>query len=236
MEHPNFEFSLSIDIRRDPHILKLIHEKNNPPQPTVTASPAKHHGGHLRALFGSPRKPKGPVPKGAVPKKDVRPAIPASTPTVAKKETIANYLLDSTNGTIAKTHIQFKTIAKNCEARVLEIRYPMFAMFKGDASNVGSLGASGSGSSKEGESARKALAKITLQVFRLPPIPGLNADELPQCIDDCLRGLRHHAWHEHDYYDGVLTQDGGDLNVSQENNQDPMSETGRADCFAFEEP
>ncbi|OXG24431.1 hypothetical protein C361_02285 [Cryptococcus neoformans Tu259-1] len=212
VEHPSFEFSLSIDIRRDPHILKLIHEKNNPPRPTAPASPAKAHGGHFRALFGSPRKPKGPVPKGAAPKKDVRLAAPASTSTVAKKETIANYLLDSTNGTIAKTHIQFKTIAKNCEARVLEIRYPMFAMFKGDASNIGSLGSGGSGGSKEAEGARRALAKITLQVFRLPPIPGLNADELPQCIDDCLRGLRHHAWHEHEYYDGVLTQDGGDLN------------------------
>lgn len=216
MEHPNFEFSLSIDIRRDPHILKLIHEKNNPPRQAVPASPAKHHGGHFRALFGSPRKPKGPVPKGVALKRDERPATPVSTSTVAKKETIANYLLDSTNGTIAKTHIQFKTIAKNCDARVLEIRYPMFAMFKGNAGNLGSLG---SGGSKEGEGARKALAKITLQVFRLPPIPGLNADELPQCIDDCLRGLRHHAWHEHEYYDGVLTQDGGDLNVSQENKQ-----------------
>ena len=58
------------------------------------------------------------------------------------------------------------------------------------------------------------IGKITLQIFRLPPLPGLSPDEMPQCIDEALRGMRHHAWHEHEYHEGILTQNGGDCSVS----------------------
>ncbi|WVQ76151.1 hypothetical protein IAR50_005803 [Cryptococcus sp. DSM 104548] len=216
VEHPNFEFSLSVDIRRDPHILKLIHEKNNPApavsRPITSASPAPKKDSHFRNLFASPRKPKGPAALGGKAGKErastpVQATLAPTKPAAPKKDTIANYLPEGNGNvsTIAKTHIQFKTIAKNCEARVLEIRYPMFSMFKGDpAASLSSMPSSSS------DGARKALAKVTLQVFRLPPIPGLLPDELPQCIDDCLRGLRYHAWHEHEYFEGILTQDGGD--------------------------
>ncbi|WVQ80948.1 hypothetical protein IAT38_003055 [Cryptococcus sp. DSM 104549] len=218
VEHANFEFSLSIDIRRDPHILKLVHEKANPApvRPITPASPAKSHGG-FRSLFASPRKPKGPQSKGSSSSRDSRSSTPVPPPAPApvQQDTLANYLPDPSASTIAKTHIQFKSIAKNCDARVLEIRYPLFAMFKGEAAArpgtpAASSAASSSGSTGSGNGTRKQLAKITLQVFRLPPIPGLGPEELPQCIDDCLRGLRYHAWHEHEYHEGVLTQEGGD--------------------------
>ena len=111
---------------------------------------------------------------------------------------------------IAKTHVAFKPIAKQCEAKVLEIRYPMFAMFRGDVGAGGSqLAASGSAAET-----RKQVAKITLQVFRLPPLPGLDHAQLPECIDDALRGIRHHAWWECEYHEGILTQSGGDCTVS----------------------
>ncbi|WRT63799.1 uncharacterized protein IL334_000724 [Kwoniella shivajii] len=203
VEHPNFEFSLSLDIRRDPHIIKMIHEKaESAPssairRPQTPSSPATKSGG-FRSLFASPRKPKVT--------KDPRSATPLPNAPVApapKTDTIVKYLSSSSGSTIAKTHIAFKPIAKNCEARVLEIRYPMFAMFKGASTTT-----SGSNGS-----VRKQLAKITLQIFRLPPIPGLNSDELPQCIDEALRGIRHHAWHEHEYHEGVLTQEGGDCKM-----------------------
>ncbi|TYJ51830.1 hypothetical protein B9479_007589 [Cryptococcus floricola] len=216
VEHPNFEFSLSVDIRRDPHILKLIHDKNNPAPAIsrpITSASAPKKDSHFRNLFASPRKPKGPAAMVGKAGKErastpVKATLAPPQPAAPKKDTIANYLPEGNGNvsTIAKTHIQFKTIAKNCEARVLEIRYPMFSMFKGDP--TASLSSAPS-SSSDGSS-RKALAKVTLQVFRLPPIPGLMPDELPQCIDDCLRGLRYHAWHEHEYFEGILTQDGGD--------------------------
>ncbi|WWD22543.1 hypothetical protein CI109_107036 [Kwoniella shandongensis] len=213
VEHPNFEFSLSLDIRRDPHILKLLHEKANPGsvgRPITPASSAKPHHG-FRSLFSSPRKVK--------PGRDSRsstPLPPSAGPSTAS-DTIVNYLAQPGGSTIAKTHVAFKPIANNCEARVLEIRYPMFAMFKGeqdrrstDASGRPASSAASASTTSTGGQARKQLAKITLQVFRLPPIPGLKPDEMPQCIDECLRGMRHHAWHEHEYHEGVLTQEGGD--------------------------
>lgn len=83
----------------------------------------------------------------------------------------------------------------------------MFAMFKGEAERGNTAGG-------PPNAARKQVAKITLQIFRLPPIPGLPQDKLPQSIDDCLRGMRHHAWHENLYYKSVMTQIGGDCTVS----------------------
>ncbi|WWC99204.1 hypothetical protein V866_006099 [Kwoniella sp. B9012] len=207
VEHPNFEFSLSLDIRRDPHILKMLHQKSEIPasnpaikRPQTPSSPA-HKSGGFRSLFASPRKPKASKdPRSTTPQPVV--PTPASSNTASAKpvDNIVKYLSSPSGSTIAKTHIAFKPIAKNCESRVLEIRYPMFAMFK-----AGSSGSNGQ--------SRKQLAKITLQIFRLPPIPGLKGEELPQCIDEALRGMRHHAWHEHEYHEGVLTQEGGDCNM-----------------------
>nr|XP_019048757.1 hypothetical protein I302_02531 [Kwoniella bestiolae CBS 10118]OCF27687.1 hypothetical protein I302_02531 [Kwoniella bestiolae CBS 10118] len=208
VEQPNFEFSLSLDIRRDPHILKMLHQKPEIPQPIPavkrpqTPSSPSHKSGGFRSLFASPRKPKASKdPRSTTP----QPILPTSAPTNASTskpiDNIVKYLSSPSGSTIAKTHIAFKPIAKNCESRVLEIRYPMFAI----SSTAGSSGSNGQ--------SRKQLGKITLQIFRLPPIPGLKGDELPQCIDEALRGMRHHAWHEHEYHEGVLTQEGGDCTM-----------------------
>ena len=204
MEHPNFEFSLSLDIRRDPHILKAIHEKLNPAVPVVASSIKPQTG--LRGLFGSPRKPRTGQ---ATYSRSVTPIMPIRTP----PETIARYLATPGSSTIAKTHVAFKPIAKNCETKILEIRYPMFAMFKGEPDRVEAGSGVALPSTMNGQT-RNQLAKITLQIFRLPPLPGLTADEMPTCINECLRGMRHHAWHEHEYHEGVLTQEGGDCTVS----------------------
>ncbi|WWC58165.1 uncharacterized protein I303_100701 [Kwoniella dejecticola CBS 10117] len=221
VEHPNFEFSLSLDIRRDPHIIKMLHQKPEAPtpvsgipkRPETPSSPA-HKSGGFRSLFASPRKPKGP--------KDPRSTTPLPPPVaqpVVKADNIVKYLSSSSGSTIAKTHIAFKPIAKNCESRVLEIRYPMFAMFKGepdrarDVPSTPMTASTASTSTSSNGTTRKQLAKITLQIFRLPPIPGLKGEELPQCIDEALRGMRHHAWHEHEYHEGVLTQEGGDCTM-----------------------
>ncbi|RSH82804.1 Bud site selection protein bud4 [Saitozyma podzolica] len=222
VEHPNFEFSLSLDIRRDPHILKSLHEINNRSASlanssqaslaTTVASPAKSSGG-FRNLFGSPRKAKSSIATSlAASSKSSRSASSQpSAPVIAPqppKDTIARYLATPQSSTIAKTHVAFKPVAKNCEARVLEIRYPMFAMFKGEPDRPGPHELP-----KVPNQPRKQLAKVTLQMFRLPPLPGVRPEDLPQCIDECLRGIRHHAWHTCEYHEGILTQEGGDCKI-----------------------
>lgn len=89
----------------------------------------------------------------------------------------------------------------------------MFAMFKGEPERRGQEQQGGGAGNIPPNAARKQVAKITLQVFRLPPLPGLDEEELPKCIDECLRGMRHHAWHEVEYHEGMLTQQGGDCKV-----------------------
>jgi serine/arginine repetitive matrix protein 2 len=86
----------------------------------------------------------------------------------------------------------------------------MFAMFKGEPDRP----RDGQKGSVPSTAPRKQVAKVTLQVFRLPPLPGIKPEDLPQCIDECLRGMRHHAWHECEYHEGNLTQEGGDCTVS----------------------
>ena len=229
VESPNFEFSLSLDIRKDPHIIKALHDKTSAPAPARPTSllpmsgretPSSPHRG-IRALFGSPRKPRpksemvaqnGGFMSGSTNSRAATPLPVAAPP----KDTIAKYLIDDKSPTIGKTHIAFAPIAKNCQAKVLEMRYPVFAMFKSsDAAQAGrARGSSHQPAQVVGEETqRPMIGKITLQIFRLPPLPGLSPDEMPQCIDEALRGMRHHAWHEHEYHDGILTQDGGDCSV-----------------------
>lgn len=241
VEHANFEFALGVEIRRDAHINKLIQTNANPmPRPTAgsrasvmneTASIQSSTRG-LKSLFSSPRK-MSKAPKALM-------AEPARE-SVAQQENIARYFTDG-DSTVGRTHIAFKPIAKNCDARLLEIRYPMFGMYhappvaasasmpaattthRGSRHSVQALPQPAPAAAP----VRRQVCKITLQVFRLPPLPGLTDTQLPQSIDECLRGMRHHAWHEHEYHQGVMTQSGGDCVVSLGRGVG----MDRADCLA----
>lgn len=202
-----------MDVRRDPHIIRALQDQNQldiqSRIPSLSnGKPTQSGGGSgIRNLFSSPRKPKCTQPQS----RSTTPLPPPPAQLQAQPDSIARYLATPHSSTIAKTHVAFKPIAKQCEAKVLEIRYPMFAMFKGepDRPREGARGA------VPPNTPRKQVAKVTLQVFRLPPLPGIKPDELPQCIDECLRGMRHHAWHECEYHEGNLTQEGGDCSVSR---------------------
>lgn len=211
VEHPNFEFSLAMDIRRDPHIIRALQDQDHlTVQRNASLSqpkPTSSTGSGIRHLFSSPRKAKNPP--SAPPSRPITPQA-APVPSQSQPETIARYLATPSSSTIAKTHVAFKPIAKQCEAKVLEIRYPMFAMFKGEPDRP----RDGGNTNVPASGPRKQVAKVTLQVFRLPPLPGIKPEDLPQCIDECLRGMRHHAWHECEYHEGNLTQEGGDCTVS----------------------
>jgi serine/arginine repetitive matrix protein 2 len=213
---------LGLEIRRDPHIIQMLH--NNVPtqllprktiDSDVASTTSGMRSGGFRNLFGSPRKGSKP------PRSMLTEIVPQPRP-VSQETNIGHYLPPG-EAVVGKSHIAFKPIAKNCDSRLLEIRYPMFGALRQQAATgpipvtKGDRPASQppSGSSAAASPAiRKQVCKITLQIFRLPPLPGLDQDQLPQSIDECLRGMRHHAWHEHEYHEGNLTQKGGDSNVS----------------------
>lgn len=231
VEHANFEFALGVEIRRDSHINKMIHANANPPpvayRPagsraslmTETGSIQSSASRGLKSLFSSPRK-MSKAPKMIVPE-PVNDSASAGA-----QDNLARYFTDG-DSTVGRTHIAFKPIAKNCDARLLEIRYPMFGMHQAPAPASASMPVATSTHRGTRHSVqtlprpapppapeRKQVCKITLQIFRLPPLPGLTDEQLPQSIDECLRGMRHHAWHEHEYHQGILTQRGGDCVVS----------------------
>lgn len=57
------------------------------------------------------------------------------------------------------------------------------------------------------------VGEIVVQLFRLPPLPGVPAQQLPQSLEEAHRGLRHVSWHKVTYFEGTLTQNGGDCAV-----------------------
>ena len=65
-----------------------------------------------------------------------------------------------------------------------------------------------------GKFSTQECGEIILQMFRLPPLPGVPQDQLPQSLEECHRGLRHINWHKVTYFQGTLTQNGGDCRVS----------------------
>jgi hypothetical protein len=120
-----------------------------------------------------------------------KPASPAPLP-----ENLARYL--KPDGTLARAFISFKDIATRCDTKLFETSYPLI----GQRMEIG------------GVISTLQVGELVLQVFRLPPLPGIPPDQLPQSLEECHRGLRHINWHKMTYFEGTLTQQGGDCTVS----------------------
>ncbi|BEI81241.1 hypothetical protein CcaverHIS002_0204010 [Cutaneotrichosporon cavernicola] len=214
-ELENSEFSLSMEVRKDVHVVALERALKAPvieparlappppPQPARAESPVSSMASRsgFRAFFSSPRKAKHQRSQSSLPslptqKPVQKPAPQPAAPPRPRPETLANYLGGEGNKVLGKTHIAIEPIASQCEGKVLEIRYPMFGMYKNQPSPDGPV--------------RKQVAKITVQILRIPALHGLAISELPGSIDETLKGLRNHLWHQHIYHESTLTQLGGD--------------------------
>ena len=191
IEHNKLEFTLTLKIRRDPHIVAQFKALAPPPPPPPPPAPQpvplppKPKGGMFSFLSSSPKKP---VARATPPPP---PAPPHKVP-----DNLARYLKQ--DGTLARAFISFKDVAARCDVRLLEIKYPLI----------------GQRSEASGGATTMELGEIALQVFRLPSLPGVMSNQLPLSLDECLRGLRHVAWHKVTYFEGMLTQNGGDCTVS----------------------
>jgi hypothetical protein len=151
-------------------------------------TPTKSKGG-MRSFFSSPaKKPSKPLVREREPV-----AQPASQP-IETTDPFGKYLKKDLS--VAKALVSFKDIFTHCDTKLFETSYPLVGQCSDGKQFV-----------------TKAIGEIVLQIFRLPPIPGVSQDDLPQSLDDCLRGLRHVQWHKVIYHEGVLTQLGGDCTV-----------------------
>ena len=190
IEHTKLEFTLSLKIRRDTHIVQQF--KNlSPAMPQVPPPAPPPQRGGMRSFFGGSKRPK--------------PTRVAETPNfpIHIEENFARYL--KPDGTLARAFVAFKDIAPRCDTRLFETTYPLIGQ---------RLEAPGEGGGTGGTMVPKQVGEIVLQMFRLPPLPGIPPNDLPQSLEECHKGLRHTAWHKVTYHEGVLTQLGGDCSVS----------------------
>ncbi|KAF8551975.1 hypothetical protein OG21DRAFT_1486564 [Imleria badia] len=186
IEHNKLEFTLTMKIRRDPHIVaqfKTLAPPPTPAPPPPVPPPPKPKSGMFSFLSSSPKKPVS---------RATPPPLPPPAPPHKLPDNLARYLKQ--DGTLARAFISFKDVAMRCDVRLLEIKYPLI----------------GQRSEASGGATTMELGEIVLQMFRLPSLPGVMSNQLPLSLDECLRGLRHVAWHKVTYFEGTLTQNGGD--------------------------
>ncbi|KAL6305019.1 hypothetical protein BKA93DRAFT_732094, partial [Sparassis latifolia] len=180
IEHSKLEFTLTIKVRRDPHIVSQF--KANTPLPPPPAVPPPASKGGMRGFFlGSSPKKAGKVSPPSIPH-----------PVRKLEENLARYL--KPDGTLARAFVSFRDIAKRCDTRLFETVYPLIGQRCDAGSSVKTF----------------QVGDIILQFFRLPPLSGIPLNQLPQSLEECHRGLRHISWHKMTYFEGTLTQDGGD--------------------------
>ncbi|KZT04730.1 uncharacterized protein LAESUDRAFT_727601 [Laetiporus sulphureus 93-53] len=196
IEHSKLEFTLTIKVRRDPHIIMQFKANDPPPppptQPVTRQAPPPASKGGKRPFFwqsGPKKNSRAIMPPPA--------ATPAPVPASSEPrmvENLARYLKG--DGTFARAFVSFRDIAARCDTKLLETSYPLI------------------GQRAESKTTTKTMqvGEIMLQIFRLPPLPGVAAEQLPQSLEECHRGLRHTAWHKVTYFEGTLTQYGGDCN------------------------
>ena len=192
IEHSKLEFTLSLKVKRDPHIVAQMRAGSQParqPAPLpreITPPPTKSRFN----FFGSPKK--------AV-KHSPRPS-PAPTPMAPPKveENLARYL--KPDGSLARAFIAYKDVASHCDTRLFETTIPLIGQ---------RIDLDGAGTTMT----TLPVGELVLQLFRLPPLHGVPPTQLPQSLDECLRGLRHVSWHKVTYFEGTLTQNGGDCVV-----------------------
>ncbi|KAJ6602137.1 hypothetical protein B0H10DRAFT_2167327 [Mycena sp. CBHHK59/15] len=158
IEHSKLEFTLTLKVRRDPHIIS-----------------------QFKAIAPAPVQAPPPPPPPVV--------------TQRLTENLARYL--KPDGTLARAFIAFKDIATRCDTRLFETHYPLI----GQRVELG------------GKFSTLQVGELVLQMFRLPPLPGIPPEELPQSLEECHRGLRHINWHKVTYFQGTLTQSGGDCST-----------------------
>ena len=186
IEHSKLEFTLTLKIRRDPHIIAQFKALTPTPPPAPPPVVQMSSKGGMRSFFSS-------SPKKSHKDKIVAPPPP---PTHQLPENLARYL--KPDGTLARAFISFKDVAPRCDVRLFETSYPLI----GQRLEIG------------GKLSTMQVGEIVLQMFRLPPLPGIAPTQLPQSLEECHRGLRHINWHKMTYFEGTLTQFGGDCGVS----------------------
>ncbi|KAH8096761.1 hypothetical protein BXZ70DRAFT_1009443 [Cristinia sonorae] len=186
IETSNLEITLTLQVKRDPHIIAQIkaNQPPPPPAPVVASAPPPSKGGGMRSFFlGSPKKPAKVAPARATPPPPARHSL---------QENLARYL--TPDGALGRVFIRFDEMPTLGEGKLLECECALI----GQRKEVG------------GSVTNMKIGDLQLHLFRIPPLHGILPDDLPQSLDECGRGLRALDWFTQVFIEGTLTQCGGD--------------------------
>ncbi|KAH7102178.1 hypothetical protein BKA62DRAFT_617870 [Auriculariales sp. MPI-PUGE-AT-0066] len=196
IEHPKLEFTLTIKVKKDAHLLPVAAPASTS---TTTRPPAHSHSSSqskvagVLAFFGQSKKSSQKTGRAGSPAAQPPTSSAAAQAAAAQPqlpEGLARHL--KTDGTLGRVFISFADVASRCDTKLFETGLPLVGTKPGTTGEAVVLG------------------ELVVQMFRLPPLPGVSNDKLPQSLDDCHRGLRHVSWHKMTYFEGTLTQLGGD--------------------------
>lgn len=57
------------------------------------------------------------------------------------------------------------------------------------------------------------VGQLVLRFLRIPILAGVPSHEQPQSLEEASRGLKYMSWHKSTWFEGTLTQYGGDCSV-----------------------
>ncbi|KAG8734474.1 Bud site selection protein bud4 [Ceratobasidium sp. 414] len=193
IEHGKLEFTLTIKVRKDSHIINQINQMHAPLPSAPSPAPPPPKPSGFRSLFSS------------TPKKQPKQAL-FRRPDSFVEDHLVRYMKG--DGSLGRAYINFRDIVKRCDTRLFETSYPLVGEWAEDSVR----GAAGiPGPAMPGPTSQRPVGELVLQIFRLPPLPGVPPETLPQSLEECHRGLRAVAWHKKIYHQGILTQSGGDV-------------------------
>lgn len=196
---------MTLKIRRDPHIIAQFKAVSAPPLPPAVPQPVPvtplpiiqttTKTGGMRSFFSSSPKKSSKEKIVHQPPAPQQPQLRQAAGPHRLPENLARHL--KPDGTLARAFISFKDVAARCDSRLFETSYPLIGQRVEPGGKFSTL----------------EVGEIVLQMFRLPPLPGVPQDQLPQSLEECHRGIRHINWHKVTYFQGTLTQSGGDCSV-----------------------
>ena len=118
IEHPKLEFTISLKVRKDPHIQQQYKALQAPTIPSPSPLPSSPHKSRLFGnIFGSTPK------KSKVPSGHQRAHTDSLVPFVMK-ENLARYL--TPDGVLGRTFVKFKEIQPYCDTKLMETTFTFF--------------------------------------------------------------------------------------------------------------
>lgn len=115
---------------------------------------------------------------------------PPSSPTPNSSQ-LLQYL--SSEGVAARVEVSFKAEAPKCRSKSVRLEIPFFS---------------------NSSSSRTCSGGITIELFHVPAITGIAKADLPKSVEEVKRGIIDAEKNKEVKFEGVLTQLGGDCQVS----------------------